>query len=1053
MRLFLSIILIFAWTSKGINAQNINNGALNSVTYKKAIILPKKDNKLLLIKELASQRPGRPVQFAISDTLKANIFNSGEWQAKKGGKEVWALEIESKGALSINLGFQKFHLPEQTELFIYNKDKSYYLGPFTSSDNDDHMQLWTPIIKGDFVQLELHIPAEKKEELILELSSINHDFLGFGKSFSGSCNLDVVCNEEDGFEIVNEYRDIIRSVGAYHINGTETCTGALINNTMQDKRGYFLTAEHCGINNNNAASVVTYWNYQNSYCRLPDSGESGFSGDGNLSQFNSGSIFRAKNANSDFCLIELDDPIKPEYDVYFSGWDRDFQSTEMAICIHHPGVEEKRISFEFDEVSAGINNYIEVRDWDIGTTEGGSSGSPLYSKDKKIIGQLEGGLAACSNDLSDNYGNFGVSWEGSGTPSSSLKTWLDPGNIGLSSIDGYEGSFGLEIANNFERFCSMASDSLIINLKVEESFTNFVNIDVSNIPSPLQLTFSESNLNPGASTQLIFTNVSGIAAGEYYITLRSSDGTNTIENEFNFSIDDNVPGALNPLSPMNGFAEASNEQTLIWSEVEGSTYNLQVSTDTDFNENFVDKDGIEDNSFGVENLKNLSTYFWRVKATNKCGEGTWSEIFQFTTEITYCFAVKSEEFATEISASGSSESRFSLFFDHPVIVDKIILPNINLSHEYINDIDLELFNPETSDGIILLSQICESEDNMNLGFIDNGIALIPCPPINGALYEPVDPLRTLKDINAQGLWELLVRDNFNFDGGIFNRWELEVCFSESEGAALIPLKENLVICENEKTEIPFYYNLENETANILRVENTAGVEVPIEMSDLPIVGSGELSILLEDNAILEEGINELYLILGDMLEVAFNVNLVAMPEVQLDLPFGNGETIAELESINWLGSQVDNYTIEISTDQEFTELEWSANVAGSEESMLGPTLEDGVYYLRIVANNDCGSISSDLYNFSVDETVSILESTKKLILLSQSLSEDEILISGNSDNANISLAVISISGHKLLTQTFNEASLLLDVSAFVPGLYLLELRSGEERVIRKVIVY
>lgn len=1053
MRLFLSIILVFAWTSKGINAQNTANVANNSIAYKKAIILPSKNNKALLMNELASQRPGRPIQFAISDTLKANVYNSGEWTKTRGSKELWSLEIESKGAESLNLGFEKFRLPAETELTIYNKAKTYKLGPYTEKDNDDHLQLWTPIIKGDLIIIELHIPTAKKDELLLELNYINHDFMGFGKSFSGSCNLDVVCSEEDGYEMVDLYRDIIRSVGAYHINGNETCSGVLINNTRQDKRGYFLTAEHCGINNNNAASVVTYWNYQNSYCRLPNSPQSGLIGDGNLDQFNSGSILRARNANSDFCLIEFDDPIKPEYDPFYSGWDRNFQSTEMAICIHHPGVEEKRISFEFNAVEVGPGNYIEVADWDIGTTEGGSSGSPLYTKDKKIIGQLEGGLAACSNDLSDSYGSFAVSWFGSGTPATSLKTWLDPDNLDLNSIDGFEGTFGIEIANNFQKLCSLESDSLVVNFKVEDTFINFVNLEVEDIPAPLQLLNIEDNINPGSTSQLIFTNVSGMTAGEFSISIKSSDGTNTIENKFIFSIEDNVPNVLSPLLPINGFDEARNEQLLVWSEVQGSTYSLQVSIDPDFSELFYEEDDLDNFSLKLEELSNLTDYYWRVKASNKCGAGPWSEVFEFSTLITYCTKIKSEEFSTSISSGGPAEYKFNLFIDYPVLVDKLKVANVDLEHDYINDIDLELFNPETSESIVLLSQICDNEDDMNLGFDDNGINNLPCPPIDGTLYAPVDPLRTLKDINAQGLWELLVRDNFNFDGGIFHSWEIEVCFSETAGQALIPLNSGVIVCDNNNAEIKFYYNLNGESVNSIKVEDVGGVELPIEMIDLPLNDSGELKIQLADISLLQSGSNELYVVLNNTMEQVFYVERKALPEIQLDLSFTNGETIADLELIEWVGSLADYYTIEISNNQEFSDIEWFTNTLGNVDNIEGPTLDDGIYYLRIIADNECGSISSDLYNFSIDESVSLIESTKKPLLISQSLAGDEILISGNSDNSQFSLAVISISGHKLLSQSFNEASLLLDVSTFVPGVYLLELRSGKERTIRKVVVY
>jgi hypothetical protein len=83
--------------------------------------------------------------------------------------------------------------------------------------------------------------------------------------------------------------------------------------------------------------------------------------------------------------------------------------------------------------------------WDNGTadtsgvTEPGSSCSPMFDTNHRIIGQLHGGPSACGvgpDSLHDYYGRFSVSWMGGGTPSSSLNGWLDPGNTGASAMDG-----------------------------------------------------------------------------------------------------------------------------------------------------------------------------------------------------------------------------------------------------------------------------------------------------------------------------------------------------------------------------------------------------------------------------------------------------------------------------------------------------------------------------------------------------------------------------------------------------------------------------------------
>ena len=102
--------------------------------------------------------------------------------------------------------------------------------------------------------------------------------------------------------------------------------------------------------------------------------------------------------------MELDDNPDPIFGVTFLGWDRTSAFPATAVGIHHPGVEEKRISFEnnqtvstswFNDNIPGDGTHIRVNDWDLGTTEGGSSGSPLFDgTTRRVVGQLHGGNAA-----------------------------------------------------------------------------------------------------------------------------------------------------------------------------------------------------------------------------------------------------------------------------------------------------------------------------------------------------------------------------------------------------------------------------------------------------------------------------------------------------------------------------------------------------------------------------------------------------------------------------------------------------------------------------------
>ena len=76
-----------------------------------------------------------------------------------------------------------------------------------------------------------------------------------------------------------------------------------------------------------------------------------------------------------------------------------------------------------------------IDDWEDGVTEPGSSGSPLFDNNHRIIGQLYGGAAACNgsvnNGLYDYYGRLDVSW-GNGA-----SQYLDPSGGNTTTWDGY----------------------------------------------------------------------------------------------------------------------------------------------------------------------------------------------------------------------------------------------------------------------------------------------------------------------------------------------------------------------------------------------------------------------------------------------------------------------------------------------------------------------------------------------------------------------------------------------------------------------------------------
>ncbi|NRA48542.1 MAG: trypsin-like peptidase domain-containing protein, partial [Phaeodactylibacter sp.] len=518
--------------------RDANTSSLSGVS---TIVLPALDNEALLQEEMDNRGPNRAPRFAQRQEVDLRPSSAGSWENLAGGLQRWRVRIQSPGAHSLNLGFTEYYMPPGGELRIYDPAQSDVLGPFTPSDNEGHQQLWTPVLGGDEIVLEVTLPAVERPNLRLRLTSVNHDFLNFYGVTTGACHLDVLCDESDGWGIVDLYRDIIQSVAVYGTGGETFCTGALINNTANDCRPYFLTAYHCDITPSTAPSVVVYWNFQNSFCRQPGTVASGNPGNGTLSNFNTGSNYRAGFQSTDFLLLELDDPVPAAAQAYFAGWSREATTPQdTVICIHHPDGAEKRISFSFMDTYPGgwgngnqevpDGNHLIVPDWTIGSTEIGSSGAPLLNKQGRIVGQLHGGGASCSNNEYDAFGWIRASWEGGGTPTSRLKDWLAPNGENQVFLDGRwlsSCNASIHITPTVPAICIPGTADF--EIEIAEAFSGLVDIEVNGLPDGVNYSIDPGFIYGGSTVTLTIDAFgSDLSSGTLSFSVTATGEFNTI---------------------------------------------------------------------------------------------------------------------------------------------------------------------------------------------------------------------------------------------------------------------------------------------------------------------------------------------------------------------------------------------------------------------------------------------------------------------------------------------------------------------------------------------
>lgn len=730
------------------------------------INLPTQDNEQLLQQELNRRSPDTAPRFAV--TLPVNITpeTHGTWEYTESGKAVWRLRIHSKDAKSLNLGFTKYVMPPGGLLVIYSLDKQTVIGPFSPADNEDHEELWTPVFPADELIVEVQLPAQMQSALQLELKTVNHDFIGFGSVVSGSCNVDVVCGAADGYPIIEKYRDIIQSVAVYGFNGNTFCTGFLVSNTRGDCTPYFMTANHCDVDPGEAPSVVAYWNFENSTCRAPGSTASGQNGNGQFNDFNTGAVLRASYAPSDMALLEFDDPISETANAFLAGWNTAFEMPQDTIIgIHHPSTEEKRISFEFDPAQPGnglnsnivdISNasHIIIPDWDIGTTEPGSSGSPIFNNQKQVVGQLHGGGAACGNDFYDTYGWFRTSWTGGGNSNNRLSDWLDPDNTGVTAIDGVEASFcefSLQASN--QAICLGANEA-VFALVPTLNFIGEVEIEVSGLPMGIDYTLSTNPVAPGDTTYLTLTNVNTLMLDNYIINVNVTDGTNSRLNVLALSVI--LPPEITTLNtPANGATDINLTASLNWQAITNTeNYRLQIATDIDFM-NIVRETSTSATTFNASGLENNTTYYWRIFTSNSC-EDVSSEVYSFTTILDLGIAATNPS----VAICNSETASFSLVLGSdfettgatfsvsnlPMGATATFSPNPVLPNEA-TTLTVENLQDAIADNYVLSINADDGTNSTNRGLVIN----LDTPPLPVAMNAPMDAAVEV-DLSPQFIW-------------------------------------------------------------------------------------------------------------------------------------------------------------------------------------------------------------------------------------------------------------------------------------------------------------
>lgn len=463
--------------------------------------------------ERDSKQTSGLLQFAHNIETHVSMAEHGSWFMDASGSYVWRCTIASRGALNLGFRLDGYQLPSGASLYLYGPDGRVY-GAFTEINNNDRRTLQIAPIEGSAITLEYELPSGQKPSRemqqpfyvgrisygfrnVLGLRRIDRQAYGFAYGepyydFSHSWLSRLACapNILAYPECTNQGRSVVLMV----VDGSSVATGALINNTRQDGTAYLLTSAHC-VNQNyknetdlatihrTAAEAVFFFGFDSPLPNLnirPSEEKS-----------LSGAEVVAYAPEADMALLRItglptdvdgQKRIPASYNPYFAGWSREASPSAPYFGIHHPRATTKRYS-EVEGISLSIEDYTVrvgydevtgedryktwigkhwyIPRWLVGTTSGGSSGSPLFDGAGRIIGALTGGASSCSNPRNDYYWAVHRTWTGA-SPQVSLRPHLDPDNTGAMVLEGYDPLASQPVYRHSRLYARQELDNLMV---------------------------------------------------------------------------------------------------------------------------------------------------------------------------------------------------------------------------------------------------------------------------------------------------------------------------------------------------------------------------------------------------------------------------------------------------------------------------------------------------------------------------------------------------------------------------------------------------------------
>lgn len=205
--------------------------------------------------------------------------------------------------------------------------------------------------------------------------------------------------------------------------------------------------------------------------------------------------------------------------------------------------------------------------------------------------------------------------------------------INASNIDIQVSEFVMSFSNNNENVCKPNNAVFNFNYRTFLGFNETTTFSIENLPNGLNASFSpRSATNNDTPVTLTISGTSNINIGSYNFTVVGNSSSVEKRTPLTLSLyEDNITTPSLNL-PENNTSGIEPNSEMSWNDNENAqNYNIEIATDPNFT-SLVVQETINTNTFTPSEITFNTTYYWRVKTTNECGESNFSNAYSFTTQ-------------------------------------------------------------------------------------------------------------------------------------------------------------------------------------------------------------------------------------------------------------------------------------------------------------------------------------------------------------------------------------------------------------------------------------